>query len=363
MPITRIEIHGVRNISSVSINPAPHFNIIHGLNGSGKTSFLEAIYLLGTGKSFKSHENKRIIQHGTEQLRIHAQLSVDNFVEKLGLEKKSDGTKRIHINNEKKSSLTELASKLPVHIIPTNSYKLFHEGPKTRRQFIDHGLFHVNHNFISHWKKYELALKQRNAGLKMRLSRNELAVWNNQMAESGEIIVAMRSAYIEELTPLINKLYTAFLTNHKLIQLKLIRGWDHTTSLQDELSANHFMDQKCGFTTKGPHRAELLIAVDDNTPIKDHLSQGQLKLASYAMNIAKCMLLKKKVKKRSIVLIDDLPSELDKHSIAKICDILQTIECQCFITSIEDNDIVIPLKDKKPSVFHMKHGEYFSNTA
>ena len=105
MPITRIEIHGVRNISSVSINPNPHFNVIHGLNGSGKTSFLEAIYLLGTGKSFKSHDNKRIIQHGTELLRIYAQLSVDNIVEKLGLEKKSDGSKRIQINNEKKNQL------------------------------------------------------------------------------------------------------------------------------------------------------------------------------------------------------------------------------------------------------------------
>ena len=351
MPITRIEIHGVRNISSVSINPNPHFNVIHGLNGSGKTSFLEAIYLLGTGKSFKSHDNKRIIQHGTELLRIYAQLSVDNIVEKLGLEKKSDGSKRIQINNEKKTSLTELASKLPVHIIPTNSYKLFHEGPKTRRQFIDHGLFHVNHDFISHWKRYELALKQRNAGLKMRLSRDELVAWNKQMAESGEIIAAMRNDYIKELTPLINKLYTAFLTNHKHIELSLYQGWNPTNSLLDELSNNHFIDQKCGFTTKGPHRAELLITVDEKTPIKDHLSQGQLKLASYAMNIAKCMLLKNKEKKRSIMLIDDLPSELDRHSIAKICDILQTTECQCFITSIEGEDVVIPLRKENQVCF------------
>jgi DNA replication and repair protein RecF len=357
MPITRIEIHGVRNITKIKLNPNPSFNIIHGLNGSGKTSFLEAIYLLGTGKSFKSHENKRIIQHGLDELHIYAEYSVDNLVEKLGLEKKSDGSKRIHINNSKKSSLTELAEKLPLHIIPTTSHRLFLDGPKTRRQFIDQGLFHVNHDFMGHWKKYESALKQRNAGLKMRINNSELMAWNKQMAESGEAIALMRHDYIHELTPIINKLYTAFLTGHQMIQLQIKQGWEKGRTLSEELHQNHFIDQKCGFTTKGPHRADISITIDDTTPIKDHLSQGQLKLASYAMNIAKCILLQQKKSKQSIILIDDLPSELDKHSVKKICGILQSLDCQCFITAIDENNITSPLDKSEKEVFHMKHGE------
>ena len=361
MPITRLEIHGVRNITNIKLNPKPKFNLIHGLNGSGKTSMLEALYLLGTGKSFKSNENKRIIQHNMDELRVYSEYSVDNLVEKLGLEKKTDGSKRIQINNSKKSSLADLASKLPLHIIPTTSYRLFHDGPKTRRHFIDQGLFHVNHEFIGHWKQYEYALRQRNAGLKMRISNQELMAWNKQMAESGEAITLMRSDYIQELIPIINKLYTAFLTGNEMITLEIKQGWGKDRTLSDELQTNHYIDQKCGFTTKGPHRAELSITVNNTTPIKDHLSQGQLKLASYAMNIAKCILLKKKKSKKSIILIDDLPSELDKYSVHKICDILKSIESQCFITCIDKEDMLPALKGCEIELFHMKHGALVPN--
>jgi DNA replication and repair protein RecF len=357
MSIARLLISNVRNLSSISFDPHHQFNLISGMNGSGKTSLLESLYLLGTGKSFKTHEKQHIIQNSKPSLSVFAEYHVDNSINKIGVERNINSALKIHINNERNKGIADLAALLPIQIITTNSHRIFHDGPKARRQFIDKGLFHVNHEFIGHWKNYQRALKQRNASLKARENPSTIKNWDIEITKTGNKITSMRKEQIQLLKPIINKLYTALTGNSIPINFSYKQGWEECFSLDESLEKNFENDRRAGFTTKGPHRSDLEITTSNNTAIKDYLSQGQQKLVAYALNIAQSQLLLESRNKKSIYLIDDLPAELDEESIENVCKTLISLQTQCFITAIHKNNINHLFPSSSIKMFHMKQGE------
>jgi DNA replication and repair protein RecF len=356
MPITRLAITNVRNISSIETSPSHAFNIIYGLNGSGKTSLLESIYILSTGKSFKTKQNERIIKNTHPNFNIFAEYAVDNFNNSIGIQKNIDGTRKIQINNSKPASIIQLASIMPTQIITTDSYKIFHDGPKARRQFIDKGLFHVDPSFMGHWRSYQKALKQRNTAIRMKLRKSEISTWDPTLTSEGIKVSKLRESYIHSLEPLINRLSTELLKDIPKISIRLDSGWEKNELFEDILARNIYSDIKAGFTKQGPHRCDLIITSGNETPIKDFLSQGQQKLLAYIINIAQSLLLEEITKKKSVYLIDDLPSELDSISIQNIVCLLNKISGQFFITAIDKNMIEGLIPNEKTQLFHMKHG-------
>jgi DNA replication and repair protein RecF len=356
MPISKLIVNDFRNLTSANINPSPRINIIHGENGSGKTSLLESIHLLGTNKSFRTSDNPSIIQNSKEQLSVFAEYAVDNAVNKIGIIKQKGGHRKIQVNNSNKPTLALLASILPIQAITINSYKIFHDGPKARREFIDRGLFHVNPQFNDSWKQYQQALKQRNSALKQRKSRAEISNWNAPLIEAGMHIDQLRKDYISDLEPVINKLSTALLPEHPTIYTQYNKGWSEEHSLSEQLHQNIERDRILGYTGNGPHRADLNILTKNKTLIKNHLSQGQLKLTAYALHLAQDRLLKHKTSKNHVLLIDDITAELDSNSLERLCtQVIHNAE-QCFITCIDKTLIEKMMPNDKSSVFHMKHG-------
>lgn len=363
MSISKLKIAHFRNIIDADLAFSEHFNVIFGENGAGKTSLLEALYYLGFNRSFRTSMISQIIQHHQHQFLLFVECSATGQGEekryKIGFEKSLEGNKTLRINSETARSFADAAKILPLQFISTDSHRLFHDGPKERRQAMDWGTFHVEHNFLFIWQKLQKALKQRNALLKNEENTGELRKlilpWNQELANAAEKIHAFRKNYVSAVHPLLQELVAYFLPEKApALTMEYLPGWDTNEPLLEILDKNFFQDRQAGYTQHGPQRADLQFHYQ-GIPVEDHFSQGQQKLTAYAFQLAQGQLVKNFTGNTPIYLIDDLSSELDQRNRRLVLEVLTRLEAQCFITEITPSEdfSILPSGTK---MFHMKHG-------
>lgn len=357
MTISQLSIHHFRILSAVDIRLGPGFNIFYGSNGAGKTSMLEAIYYLGTARSFRTSQYDRIIEHHHQHFSICAKLSPpenSNETTTVGLERGLNGLRRIRIDGQTLNQLAPLAKKLPLLLISTENYRFFHDGPKSRRQLLDWGLFHVEQSFHLLWKDFQSALQQRNAAIKKRASRTEISAWDEGLSASAGKIDEMRKDYVSRLQPILSRLLKSLLRESEL-ELLYIPGWDTNEDLKAQLQLSLFKDMMMGYTQLGPQRADLMITFH-GIPVEDYLSQGQQKLAAYALKLAQGILMAELSGISPTYLIDDLPSELDPTRKEFIIGVLKKLNAQVFISSILREDLESLMEVEEAQMFHVEHG-------
>lgn len=355
MPMTQLIINQFRNLIAVTIEPQTGVNIFYGQNGSGKTSILEAIYFLGLGRSFRTHLAQRIIHHDANQLLIFAQVCQGNQTQAVGVERSRQGEKRIRINGESITSLASLAKQLPLQLLTTESHRYFHDGPKPRRQYLDWGVFHVEPAFYAAWQQFQKALKQRNASLKNRLPLREVDIWNHEIVQLSAVFDYYRQNYVAQLQPILAHLLATVLPESDL-HLRYFRGWSQEKDLASILADSFSRDQQLGYTQYGPQRADLQL-YSGKIPVGDALSQGQQKLAAYALHLAQGILLQRLTAQNPIYLIDDLPSELDSEKRRFITSILTQLNAQVFITGITQFELADMLPGQSVQMFHVEQGQ------
>ncbi|MCV2402024.1 DNA replication/repair protein RecF [Marinomonas sp. C2222] len=333
MPLMRLDISHVRNLSSVRFEPSLQVNVIIGENGSGKTSILEAIHLLSFGRSFRSHKHKTYIQHDNDHCLVFAQLDQEKGSPiPVGLQRHRDGQVDVRIQGQRAQSATELAERLPVQLINPDSFRLLEGSPSVRRQFVDWGAFHFDKGFISAWRGWQKALKQRNTLLRRgKISNSLLAAFDSELIRLGEQVNASRKAYVEKLTPYFLKVLSQLSEDLK-VDLHFFQGWDAQKSLATVVDAGRDRDIELGYTSTGPQRADLRVKTN-NGDAQDSLSRGQLKLVVSALKIAQGQLLID-MGRPLVFLIDDLAAELDANHRQKLCQLLASLNSQIFITSV-----------------------------
>jgi DNA replication and repair protein RecF len=352
--INSLSITNFRNLTSVNIKPSSSFNVFYGDNGAGKTSFLEAIYFLGLGKSFRSSNINRIIQHDADSFSIFAIIENDQQQIPLGMQRSRNGSRHIKFDGESIQSLAPIAKQIPLLLISTMSYRFFHDGPKIRRQFLDWGLFHVEPSFYSLWQRLQRILKQRNMGLKSHLPSRDIAAWNLEFVEAAEAIDQLRVKLTTKLEPILLKQLNILMPELDF-SLRYQRGWSKEESLLQLLENNFHRDNQLGYTYYGPQRADLQLLCQ-KVPAQDVLSQGQQKLSAYALQLSQGMLLKQETGNTPIYFIDDLPSELDNNKRVCVTKTLQSLGAQVFITGIELEDLRPLLNLNTIQLFHVEHG-------
>ena len=196
MHITRLHIERVRNLKAVALHELQPFNVFYGQNGSGKTSILEAIHLLATGRSFRTHIPKNYIQNSSQDAIVFAQ----SLTEKIGMQKMASGEQLIKVNGDPVATQGQLAKILPLQHIDPLSTDIIDHGAKPRRQLLDWLMFHVEPEFYHAWQYYSRALKQRNSLLKSQrhLSLSDLEPWNKMLSDYGEILHRQRLGTVEQ---------------------------------------------------------------------------------------------------------------------------------------------------------------------
>ena len=356
MLIKSININNLRSIASAHLKPSAGFNLICGENGSGKSTFLEAIYLLGFGRSFRANQLNNLIKADEKGLVTFVELlDKQDHKHAVGLEKLRQKKINIRINGEAGQNLSQLSSMLPVQIISPESFQFLTAGPQVRRKFVDWSVFHVEPLFIQTWQRYQRALAQRNAFLRSSgYSRRELSIWNEKVCTYGEALSIYREEVVNKLLTSVDKILKNFLEIEN-ITLSFSKGWDDDASLKTVLERSVSLDERLGYTKFGPHRADLQVFVN-GVSAAQILSRGQQKLLITGLMLAQGQLLVDISGKNCVYLVDDLVSELDQHFRRKVIELMGAVGSQVFISGIEESLLLNSTAGYESQMFHVKHG-------
>jgi DNA replication and repair protein RecF len=332
MTLQRVQVSDFRCLHSAELDLDPHFTLVSGPNASGKTSLLEALYVLGRGRSFRTRRLDNLIRSGADAFRVFGVALIAERRVGLGVEGSAKGV-RAKIAGNRVSSLAELAAALPVQIIDPEVHRLIEEGPSRRRRFLDWGVFHVEHEFVDRWQKYHQVLKQRNAALKARLPAPVVAAWDVDLIRWGNQIHDARQRYVAALTP------PAVEMARRLLGLELSltyrSGWARDLSLEEALRDSGHQDQELGSTQVGPQRAEIAIRLN-GSPVKDRISRGQQKLLAAALLMAQLSLFPEGESgpTRPTLLLDDPAAELDGDRLLSLIREVSRQAVQLVVTSL-----------------------------
>lgn len=356
MYLSQLNILQVRNLQDIQISCHPEANILCGLNGSGKTSFLEAIYLLGRGRSFRHRDLRVVINNNADNLIVSGKINrSNNQRHTLGIRRTSRGQFEARRDGESLHSSAELTELLPLQLIDAQSFLLLEGGPKQRRQFLDWGVFHVEHSYKVLWRKLQKALKQRNELLRHdRIDHDLLKVWSQELMPLCEQISKARQNYLDELTGKIASVAGAFDLPEDY-ELEYYPGWDNNQSLDAVFESDLRRDIAVKRTHSGPHRADLRIKIGGR-PATGVLSRGQTKLLVYVLKLAQAEVYRDKKKESCLFLLDDLPAELDYQHRIKVINYLDRQGGQYFMTGVDRQDFEQVLPNIEHKMFHVEHG-------
>jgi DNA replication and repair protein RecF len=350
----------VRNLQSVKMDGLEKVNIFYGQNGSGKTSILEAIHILGMARSFRGSSIKSLISHQEDSCTVHglAEVSKDLAPIPLGVYRDRSGSSKIKVAGKLARSVAELVENMPLQLINSDSFDLLTGTPTARRNFLNWGVFHVEHRFYPEWQRFQRGIKQRNKLLRRgNISPDEMSAWTRDLGASGTLIHEFRGAYLEQLIPGFQFIMSRLMPDlAEGLEVRYRRGWDRSMSYQEALSASSATDVDQGYTHVGPQRADLKVFTDGHSAAET-LSRGQQKLLVCGLKLAQGLLLAQSGGRACTFLVDDLPSELDKLHSRRVCELLAGMDAQVFITTVHKEDIsrVWP-SEESIRMFHVEHG-------
>jgi DNA replication and repair protein RecF len=350
MSLEHLRIDAVRCLSDVALDLHTERNYLWGANGAGKTSFLEAIYLLARGRSFRLRQTARLVRHGAEQLNVFGRVrDSEGQTHRLGAAFGPAGLS-VQLDGEAAQSQAEMLRLLPVHVIDPRLHQLIEAGPSERRRYIDAGVFHVEHQFLADWRHYRRVLGQRNAALKRGVSPTELDLWTEPFLAAAAAVDAARTAYTDALAEIAAEEGGKLLGHDVLLQYR--HGWRRGVSLAKALEEHLERDRAIGFTQVGPHRADLKLEFDSGG-IRETASRGQQKLVAAALVIAQVRLFEQRTGHQSTVLVDDASAELDLDAQARLKTALDALKSQQILTGLSV-DALRP--DSGFPVFHVEQG-------
>lgn len=360
MRIASIRMRDVRSLSDVTMEPDPCINLLVGPNGSGKTSFLEAIHILSLGRSFRTRRTRAVIRYGAESLTVFGQIQGDEAEQSctIGIEKSVNGA-RFRVDGEEVRSVSSLARRLPVMVIAPEGLKALIEGSEHRRRLLDWTLFHVEPRYLEVLQRYGHVLKQRNAALRAPAGPNadrELDVWDEQLSLHGKHLHTMRKHHIESvlMAEITNQVIVSVLNEE--VTWKYWPGWDRNRSLQEVLSEQRARDLQAGFTSVGPHRADIVWR-GARGMARESLSRGQGRLLVMAFEIGQVGYVMRCEKVKPVLLVDDLSAELDIVSMQRFLSLVDALGLQVFISSVLDAVVTLIRPTVSARVFHVKQGK------
>jgi len=347
MSLETLTVQNLRCLRQVSLELSPGRNLITGPNGSGKTSVLEAICLLGRGRSFRTRNSERLITHGESQLVVYGRTAgLNNPV--VGVQVGRGTATVAKVGGEYTRSLADLSQVLPVQVIEPGVHKLIEEGAFRRRRWMDWAVFHVEQGFVEVWSGYTRALKQRNAALKQ--SPGQVAAWDAEVIRLGERLSTSRRAMLERLQPFWKEAIADLLGLE--VELGYSQGWPKDLSLGEALVACRERDLAKGQTHAGPHRADAVVRLDGKLA-RDSLSRGQQKLVAVALILAQLRLLQDLLPSVPVLLLDDPAAELDGAKLTAFIKQVDQLRCQLIVTSLSRDQNPFGLPD---AAFHVEQG-------
>ena len=334
--IKNLHIYNLRNIIAEKILFESGINVIYGDNGSGKSTVLEALYILGSGNSYRAREASLLIKHDACEYTVFAKTFAEK---KISVQKNLKGSSRIKIDSESYQSSSSLAYLLPTQIIYQDVFQIIDSGSAKRRNLLNWGCFHLYKQYLKFVKQYNYNLKQRN--FLLRHKHDDALLFNayeNNMAQAAHEIDLIRQSFYKLWQPLFHA--TNLKLTDKLCDLEYYKGWKDNIPLEKLLHDNRKNDKRKGFTQFGPHSADLIINVLGKKA-RHNLSRGQQKMVLTALKFSQAEL----VDKNCLYLIDDICSETDNQHLSKLLSYISSIKDQVVITAINKDKVFEQLQN------------------
>ena len=359
MSLDSISITNFRNLAKVRLELDPKFNFVLGLNGSGKTSLLDAFYFLSSGRSFTTNSRRSFIMEGKDECIVRGDINKDAQPFRVGVARSRAGASEIRINGEKISKSSELASCLPTIVLCPESISLLIGTPAKRRSFMNWGTFHVEPIFKEVWERANRCLKQRNFALQSKGSGgNELASWTDELIKYSLKIDECRTEYIQKLKPIFSGVLER-ISGLRDVELSYLRGWDEKIHLNEIFDRNSEIDMEKGYTGSGFHRADLRIYIRGK-PATETCSRGELKALTWALKLAQGRFLgenKAPDQCETILLVDDIGAEFDGVHRQKIQEYLHETGHQTIITAVDQFVFSNFTGMRSSKLFHVERGK------
>ena len=355
MSLTVLEVRNLRVLQHTVLEPSPSLNMLIGPNGSGKTSLLEAVHMLGMGRSFRTGLAAYPVRHGAKSLTVHGRWRTERGDEiALGVERSHDH-RRIRVNGNTCAGASALAQVLPLQAVLPDTCYLFLHSAKFRRGVLDWGLFHVEPGFYELWVRYQRVLRQRNVSLRTGMAAKRLVPWEQVLAENGEQIERLRARYLGQWRQCASD-YAALLLPRLDLSIHSQRGWPAGMALADALRQDRQRDRTDGYTHAGSHRADLWVSLA-GAPLRDCASQGQQILVVLALRLAQLELFMRQTGRRCLLMIDDVLNQLDSERRLGLLARVAALGAQTFITATDADALnALKLKGGGERLFHVEQG-------
>ena len=359
MRLVHLSVSDFRNLEAVEIEVASGINIFHGSNGAGKTSILEAVFVVSRGRSFRSQRLHEAVRQGAESSWIAARIGQDASTRtSLGVGVERSGQRVLKVGDEPVSKVSRMAALLPVQLMASDASTLVFGSPSWRRQWMDWVLFHVEPDLAPVFARYEQALRQRNSLLRQvrdgAVTPDVLTPWELLLAQHGERIQNARQGVVASVAPHIKGALVT-LDQPFEVDFDVFQGWSIERELSADLVHRRDRDIAVGYTTSGVHRGDLQIRVTGR-PGGRSLSRGQGKAVAAAMVLGQFDYLRDRGRFDGVLLIDDFSAEFDAEVRERFVHALRSRPFQVLATGVDGPDGALHPRPVGSASFHVKQG-------
>ena len=319
MILKRISILNYKNLEQVELSFSPKLNCFFGQNGMGKTNLLDAVYFLSFCKSAGNPIDSQNICHDADFFVIQGFYeAADGTPEEIYCGMKRRQKKQFKRNKKEYTRLSDHIGFLPLVMVSPADSELIAGGSDERRRFMDVVISQYDKEYLDALIRYNKALVQRNTLLKSEQTVEEalFLVWEEMMAQAGEVVFRKREAFIREFIPIFQSFYSFISQDREKVGLSY-DSHARDASLLEVLKESRARDQIMGYSLRGVHKDELNMLLGD-FPIKREGSQGQNKTYLVALKLAQFDFLKRTGTTVPLLLLDDIFDKLDASRVEQI---------------------------------------------
>ena len=352
MYVEKIKLQNFRNYKQLELNLNKNINIIYGNNAQGKTNILESIFLCSFGKSFRTTKEKEMIKFNETNLVVEVFYQKKDRDGKIKIE--IGDKKQIYLNGIKIKKLSELLGNVNIVIFTPDDINILKDGPAGRRRFLDMMIGQLRPNYVYNLNMYLKTIEQRNNYLRQIREENKpeemLEIWDEKLAEYAEIIFNYRNEFIKKIVNKINKIHSEITENKETLEIEYISNCENKEIYLKLLKERRKLDIIKGFTTKGVHRDDFMIYINEKE-VGTYGSQGQNRTVVLSLKLAELNVIYDEIGEYPILLLDDFMSELD---IERRKNFLNNIKnTQVILTGTEKID----LPNLEYNLYNVKKGE------
>jgi len=340
--VTALRARGFRNLQSLAFEPGPHFNVIHGDNGAGKSNLLEAIYYLGALKSFRGAKTEDLVALESDGASLEAALEGGPAPHKLRVDIGRSERRRLQLDGKRPRSTSAWHQIVQMVLFHPGDLVLAAGAPDKRRAFLDRMLEQMDPIYGSTLASYEKALRSRNRLLKEeRTDLRSVRAYDAILSKAGAIVGQARRRLIDDLAPRVERAFSDVFAGDTPLGVRYLpRVEPAEEAIAMALEQSFDKDRARGFTAEGPHGDDLELRLHE-VGARHHGSQGQHRTIVLALKTAELDLLSERTGRVPILLLDDVSSELDRSRNRRFFEVLSHAGGQVFLTTTHPEFILL----------------------